>query len=253
MNVLRTLLGKRSPPRTAPGARVYAIGDVHGRPDLLARMLDTICRHDADRPAARRQIILIGDIIDRGPHSREALQMVDEARRRLPDLVVLLGNHEEMLLRALRGDEATLRGWMRVGGAETVQSFGLDPLAEDADAVPFVSALRRAVPPEWIEWIQSWPLAVRSGDYFFCHAGVRPGVALARQARGDLLWTRGGFLEDTRYHGAVVVHGHTITEDVDIRPNRIGVDTGAYASDLLSALCVEDRTLEVLSVRGDRG
>lgn len=236
-------------PRTAPDMRVYVVGDVHGCPDLLERMFDTIERDDADRGrTARRQVVLVGDIVDRGPRSREALQVVDDARRRLPDLVTLLGNHEEMMLRALQGDELALRGWLRVGGAETVESFGLSVLDEQADAVPYVAALQRAVPGAWVEWLRSWPLVFQSGDYFVCHAGVKPGVPLGRQTRRDLLWAREHFCDDPRDHGAVVVHGHTISEEVEIRPNRIGIDTGAYRTGTLSAVCLEGTGIDVLAV-----
>jgi serine/threonine protein phosphatase 1 len=229
--------------------RVYVVGDVHGRPDLLERMFDAIARDDADRgPSARRHVVLVGDIVDRGPQAREALQVVDDARRRLPDLVTLLGNHEEMMLRALQGDETALRGWMRVGGAETVASFGLPAIEEGADAVPYVAALRRAVPSEWVEWLKSWPLVFQSGDYFVCHAGVKPGVPLGRQARRDLLWAREHFCDDPRDHGAVIVHGHTISEEVEIRSNRIGIDTGAYRTGTLSAVCLDGTNVDVIAV-----
>jgi serine/threonine protein phosphatase 1 len=249
LKAFRALFGGPAAPRTQPGTRVYAIGDVHGRPDLLERMLDAVERHDAQRgPRTRREVVLVGDIIDRGPHPRAALQVLHNAARHFPGLVTLLGNHEEMLLRALAGDEVTIRGWMRVGGAETVESFGLAPLAEGED---FVAALQRAVPSEWVEWLQSWPLTARSGDYFICHAGVKPGVALARQSRRDLLWVRDEFLGDPRDHGAIIVHGHTISEEVEIRRNRIGIDTGAYRTGTLSAVCLEGTEVEVLTVHGD--
>jgi serine/threonine protein phosphatase 1 len=252
---MRTLLGgRRAAPRTAPGERLYVVGDVHGRPDLLERIFAEIEHDDARRgPVVRRHIVMVGDIVDRGPDPRAAMQVLEAAQQRLPDLVALLGNHEEMLLRAMRGDEGTIRGWMRVGGAETAESFGVAPLAEGVDAVPFVSALNRAVPEAWERWMQLWPLTFRSGDYFICHAGIRPGVALARQSRNDLLWAREAFLMDTRDHGAVIVHGHTISEEVELRPNRIGLDTGAYRSGVLSAVCLDGADVAVLAVHGDPG
>ncbi|SFS11010.1 metallophosphoesterase family protein [Sphingomonas jatrophae] len=253
MIVLRSLFGKRGAPRTAPGERVYAIGDVHGRPDLLDAMLVEIARHGSARgPAAQTHIVFIGDIIDRGPDSRGALERLEAATRRAPEIVTLLGNHEEMMLRALAGDEPTLRGWMRVGGAETVASFGLPPFAEAEDPVPWIAELRRAVPAEWVEWIRGWPLIVRSGDYFLCHAGIKPGVPLKRQLRRDFLWSREEFLDDMRDHGAVIVHGHTISDSVELRGNRIGIDTGAYRTGTLSAVCLDGETVEVLAVhRGE--
>lgn len=249
MNAIRTLFGRRAAPATALGERIYAIGDVHGRPDLLDRMLDAIGRHSAKMgPSQRLNIILIGDVVDRGPDPRGALQALDEARHRIPGMITLLGNHEEMLLRALAGDEPTLRGWMRVGGGETVESFGLRPIADDEDAVPYIAALRRAVPRAWVDWITTWPLTARSGDYLFVHAGVRPGVSLKRQARQHYLWGHEAFMEDARDHGAVVVHGHTIVPAAEIRSNRIAIDTGAYRSDTLSAIYLDGTTQQVLSV-----
>jgi len=245
----RSLIGRRSNPRTAPGERVYAIGDVHGMPDLLDAMLMAIGRHASTGPSSTRtRIVFIGDIVDRGPNSREALYRLRDAQDRMPEIITLLGNHEEMLLRALMGDESSLRGWMRVGGAETVESFGLKPLVEGEDAVPWIAELQRAIPDDLINWIRSWPLTARSGDYFFCHAGVRPGVPLKRQMRRDLLWARDEFLKDTRDHGAVIVHGHTISEDIELRGNRIGVDTGAYHSGKLSAVCLDGEDVEILTV-----
>lgn len=249
MLALRSLIGRRSEPRTAAGEQVYAIGDVHGRPDLLEAMLVAIAKHASARPPVpSTRIVFIGDIVDRGPSSREALERLMEAQSRMPGIITLMGNHEEMLLRALAGDEFTLRGWMRVGGAETVTSFGLAPLAEGEDPVPWIAELRRAVPSEWVEWIRGWPLTAQSGDYFFCHAGIRPGVPLKRQTRRDFLWAREDFLDDTRHHGAVIVHGHTISPEVELLRNRIGIDTGAYRSGTLSAIHLHGTEMEVLKV-----
>jgi len=252
MRALRNLWSRSKGPATAPGERVYVVGDVHGRADLLERMLAEIARHaGSSPPVSRTSVVFVGDIIDRGPHSREALALLDQARDRMPELVTLLGNHEEMLLRSIAGDETALRGWMRYGGAETVESFGLAPLAEEADAVPYVAALRRAVPDAWVEWLKSWPLTARSGDYFICHAGVKAGVALNRQARRDLLWARAGFVDNAHDHGSVIVHGHTITDAVEILPNRIGIDTGAYCTGTLSAVCLEGTRVDVLAVQAE--
>jgi serine/threonine protein phosphatase 1 len=254
MRALRNLWRKTSEPAAAPGERVYVIGDVHGRADLLAAMLAELARHAAaSAPVARTKVVFVGDIIDRGPDSRKALALLEEARHRMPELITLLGNHEEMLLRSVAGDETALRNWMRFGGAQTVESFGLAPLAEDADAVPYVAALRRAVPGAWIDWLKSWPLTERSGDYFIVHAGVKAGVALNRQARRDLLWARAGFVDNLHDHGSVIVHGHTISEAVELHPNRIGIDTGAYRSGTLSAICLEGMRTEVLAVQGPPG
>lgn len=218
-------------------------------PDLLEAMLTAIGQHaSASGSSSHVRIVFIGDIVDRGPSSREALYRLREAQDRMPEIVTILGNHEEMLLRALKGDEFSLRGWMQVGGAETVRSFGLEPLGEDDDAVPWLEELQRAIPTELVDWISDWPLTARSGDYFFCHAGIRPGIPLKRQVRRDLLWSRDEFLNDARDHGAVIVHGHTICENIELMSNRIGVDTGAYRSGRLSAVCLDGESVEILTV-----
>lgn len=220
---------------------------MHGRVDLLDELWGMIAAHSAARPAPRTMhIIFLGDIVDRGPDSRGALQWLDRMRHEAPGVVTLLGNHEEMLIRTCERDPMMFANWMRNGGEEAAASFGLAPF-DGEDAGDYIEQLRAAVTPEWIEWMRSWPLTATSGDYFFCHAGVKPGVALRKQQRRDLLWIREEFLDDPRDHGAVIVHGHTITPKVEMPGNRIGVDTGAYQSGVLSAVYLEDGKIEVLA------
>lgn len=225
---------------------MYAIGDVHGCVDLLDALWARIMAHQASRPAAATQIVFLGDIVDRGPNSRGALAWLDAKRHEVPGITTLLGNHEEMLLRTCDRDPMSFTNWLRNGGAEAVTSFGLPPF-DGGDAGSYIEAVRAAVSPEWIEWIRRWPLTAVSGDYFFCHAGVRPGVALRKQQRRELLWIREEFMDDPRDHGAVVVHGHTITPKVEVLANRIGVDTGAYATGVLSAVCLDGTSVEVIT------
>jgi serine/threonine protein phosphatase 1 len=176
-------------PEAAPGERVYAIGDVHGRLDLLRRLLATL-EADAAGPAPSAvRIVFLGDLIDRGPHSRQVLELVRLLQRRDPTrIVALAGNHEDLLLASVRGDAGAQRAWLRTGGDATLRSYRLDP----ADFAVLSAAergrlLRQAVGADMLAWLESLPLSWRSGDYFFCHAGVRPGVALKHQRREDLL------------------------------------------------------------------
>lgn len=237
-------------PSTQPGDRVYAVGDIHGRYDLLRALLDRIGDHAAALPPSESlHVVFLGDIVDRGPDSLKVLEFLYDLQSKSDRVVVLLGNHEDAMLQALDGDPAMLRDWMRVGGAATVRSFGLEPFVPGEDAGRYLRQLRAAVPREWAAWLKRLPLTARSGDYLFCHAGVRPGVALRRQTRNDLLWIRDDFLDDPRDHGAVIVHGHSIEPEALIRANRIGIDTGAYRTGELTALYLEGEKQELLSAK----
>lgn len=235
-------------PRTAEAERIYAIGDVHGRFDLLTGLLEKIERHSAALPEPGSQhVIMLGDLVDRGDSSARVLEYLYNVQRQTDRLIVLMGNHEELMLRALNGEPEMLRAWMRIGGAATVRSFGLEPPERDGDHAAYLRRLATVVPEEWVSWLSSLPLSARSGDYFFCHAGIRPGVPLKRQKRTDLLWIRDEFLDDRENHGAVVVHGHSIATEVEIHANRIGIDTGAYQTGVLTALYLEGDRQEIIS------
>jgi len=235
-------------PRTDKGGRVYAIGDIHGRYDLLTELLDRVGEHSAALPPSQSlHIVFLGDIIDRGPQSAQALELIFDLQSKSDNVILLLGNHEEAMLHALDGSVDSLRGWMGVGGDATVRSFGLEPWRRDEDPVGYLRRLRGVIPREWVGWLKRLPLSARSGDYFFCHAGVRPGVSLRRQLRQDLLWIREDFLDDPAYHGAIIVHGHSVEQAVSIRHNRIGIDTGAYHTGVLTALYLEDTRQEIIS------
>jgi serine/threonine protein phosphatase 1 len=165
-------------------------------------------------------------------------------------LIVLMGNHEEAMLRALQREPGMLRAWMRIGGDATLRSFGLTPPAREEDQTEFIRRIGQVVPPQWLDWMRALPLVARSGDYFFCHAGIRPGVPLNRQSRADLLWIRDEFLEDPEPQGVVVVHGHSISAEVELRSNRIGIDTGAYKTGVLTALYLEGTRRDIISTAG---
>ena len=236
-------------PSTDSGDRIYAIGDIHGRYDLLQLLIARIGEHSAGLPPARSlYVVLIGDIVDRGPQSAEVLAMLYDLQRKNSRVIVLLGNHEEAMLQALDGDTDALRRWLAVGGDKTLASFGIAPLQPEDDPRDYMNSARRTIPRQWLAWLRQLPLSVQSGDYYFVHAGVRPGVALARQVRDDMLWIRGEFLRSECDFGAVIVHGHSISAEVDIRPNRIGIDTGAYRSGVLSAIYLEGEKKDVVAV-----
>jgi serine/threonine protein phosphatase 1 len=223
----------------APGERVYAIGDVHGCRYELDRLLGMIDADSNARDAAHVRLILLGDLVDRGPDSAgvvaRARQLADRGTT-----TVLAGNHEELLLLASRGEREALSIFNRFGGRETLVSYGVDPDDYDDCALAEVPDLiQRAVPAEDLAFLAGLAEHARSGDYIFVHAGVRPGVPLHEQTGTDLRWIREPFLSHKGSYGAVVVHGHTITPEPDIRPNRIGIDTGAYESGILTAIGIE--------------
>ena len=227
--------------RVPDGVRVYAIGDVHGRRDLLDALLMQIGLDDADRGRADTRIVLLGDLVDRGPDSMGCVARAMELAAR--GATVLLGNHEAMFLDALDDVEA-LRHFLRVGGQPTILSYGLTAgmAADDYVALTLEelhARLPALVPPDHADFLRGLPLSARIGDYLFVHAGLRPGVPLAEQRREDMIWIRDRFLDSNLDHGAVVVHGHSIAKEVEERPNRIGIDTGAYASGRLTAVCLE--------------
>ena len=223
-----------------PGERVYAVGDVHGRFDLLQQLLEEIEADDRARGPAETHVVMLGDLIDRGPDSAA---IVDFFLSRLPSFArfhFVMGNHEEMLLTVL-DDPASpgLAHFLRFGGRETFESYRVPQrmldLYEDHASGDFASY----VPDEHRTFLAGFADWVRIGDYLFVHAGVRPDVPLDEQVGADLRWIRGSFLASGADHGAMVVHGHTITAEPEMRANRIGIDTGAFASGVLTALGLE--------------
>lgn len=239
--------------RAAPGddaPRIYAVGDVHGRLDLLERLVELIRRDAADRPPRPTRVILLGDFIDRGPDSATLIRMFMQLDRER-GFIVLKGNHEAAMTDALDGDHDALDMWLRHGGAATLASFGVDVTALGGDEGRLLRTARAAVPRAVRSWLRGLPTHVRFGRHYFVHAGVRPGVALDAQSDDDRLWIGEEFLRSDADHGAVIVHGHTIHEDgVHLGPNRIGVDTGAYRTGRLSAVGLEDARAWVLTATG---
>lgn len=235
-------------PRVPDGERVYAVGDVHGCLTLLNGLLTLLANDNARRDQARTTLVMLGDLIDRGPESRGVVERLLEVPTGFDSLVILRGNHEQFLLDALKRPQAVWDGWLSHGGRQTLASYGISERLAMSEPARFADALRREIPPRHLELFAEMPLSWRCGDYFFAHAGVRPGVTLDRQTARDLLMIRGEFLEADADHGAVVVHGHSIGEQTEVRPNRIGLDTGAYRTGILSAVRLEGGDQDFLTV-----
>ena len=228
--------------RVPDGIRVYAIGDIHGRIDLLRILHGQILADSSSlSPNIKNFVVYLGDYVDRGLESREVIDfLIDQP---LPgfESIYLRGNHEEALLKFLK-DITIGPSWFRIGGDATVYSYGVRiPLdvAPDQRFAYISKCLSDAIPPNHQAFLsrleQNWHI----GDYLFVHAGVRPGRPLDEQTTEDLLWIRDEFLDSTADHGSIVVHGHSVTEEPEIRKNRIGIDTGAYTSNILTCLVLE--------------
>jgi serine/threonine protein phosphatase 1 len=233
-------------PRIPEGTRIYAVADVHGRADLLSALLERIGSHLRAFPIARPIQVFLGDYIDRGPRSREVLGLLIE-RRRHCEMICLRGNHEALALRFL-DDPSTYSDWSRVGGCDTLLSYGVLAAGGSGRRAQrkAANAFRQALPDNHRQFLQDLPLSSTIGDFFFVHAGMRPGVPLDEQNEHDLLWIRQDFLLHDGDFGKVVIHGHTPTPKPDVRPNRINIDTGAYATGRLTCLILERDEMEFI-------
>ena len=206
LNFGRLLKARSGNPSTAEGERIYAIGDIHGRLDLMKDILARIERHATTLPPARSvHIVVLGDMIDRGPDSAAVLRYLHGVQQTTGRLIVLHGNHEELMLRALAGEPGMLRAWMRIGGSATIRSYGVEPPHRDDDQRAAVNDLLKVIPSNIIEWIRHLD------------------------------------------HGVMVVHGHSVSTDVEMRGNRIGIDTGAYRTGILTALYLEGEDRQIIS------
>jgi serine/threonine protein phosphatase 1 len=229
--------------------RLYVIGDIHGRADLLDRMVEEISRDLQASPIDDCLTVTLGDYIDRGPDSRGVIDRL--ARNPFPtDYVALKGNHEALLEQFLR-DPSVADHWRRLGGLETLHSYGVavGAMMLGRDYREGAAALRAAVPVEHRTFLASLKLSVTLGRYFLCHAGVRPGVPLARQSEDDLLGIRDEFLGSASDFGKIVVHGHTPIEVPAVLPNRINIDTGAFMTGRLTCVVLEADRPRFLSTR----
>lgn len=230
--------------------RIFAVGDIHGHDALLGRMLDAIRDDIAGRPKARNVVVFLGDLIDRGPDSAAVVErlrtLADEPFRP----VFISGNHEEVLLRILDGDHRLIGDWLRFGGKECAASYGLAAAdLRSSNGADSVKRLKAAIPESHQAFLRSFADSFVAGDYLFVHAGIRPGLPIEQQSLSDLRWIRRPFLDCKERHSHMIVHGHSISRDVEFRSGRIGVDTGAYRSGLLSAIVLEATGRRVIQVR----
>lgn len=242
LNKLRSLLGPKAPPPPPTllpaGQRVYAIGDIHGRNDLLRKIITLIEADESQRGTCDTTIIFLGDLVDRGDDSAGVIETARAlaGRRKVR---FLAGNHEEMLMGSIEREE-TLRHFLRHGGRETLLSYGLpQPVYNTATLTEVHEMLPALIPQTHRDFITAMEDRIVMGDYVFVHAGIRPGVPIEEQATSDLRWIRGEFIEDRTPRSFAVVHGHTITDEPQILAHRIGIDTGAFASGRLTAIGLE--------------
>lgn len=245
---IRFLKKKAPRPQVPDSVRIYAVGDIHGRLDLLDRLLSDIDADLARRPVVQPIVVFLGDYVDRGPDSAGVLERLiacDTAFK----LVCLKGNHEAFLLQFL-DDSALLTDWVRFGGLNTILSYGLSPsLSEltDKKSKEVAEEFCRAIPKSHRVFLAGLSLSFTCGDYFFVHAGVRAGIPFGEQSEHDLLWIRDDFLLHEDFFDKIVVHGHTPVAVPQVMPNRINIDTGAYATGRLTCLVLENDTVQFLN------
>ena len=241
---------ERMKPHAPSGVRVYAVGDIHGAAELVDQVLRKIDEDRGLHPVEKTLEIFLGDYIDRGPDSRGAIDRLIARAEERP-CIFLLGNHELELLEFIKKPQR-YRKWKSIGGVETLLSYGVEPTillsTERPDLVR--DRLVERMPERHVRFFSKLNPSVEIGDYFFVHAGVRPGVGLKEQSMSDLLTIRKGFLESNADFGKVVVHGHTPVERPEVHPNRIAIDTGAYVSGRLSCAVLENDQTRFLATGG---
>ena len=241
--ILRSNTSRRKP-RVPKDVRVYAMGDIHGRVDLLDAMLKRIDADLEKNPVSTGIEVYLGDYVDRGPASREVIDRL-VARNRTFRAVFLKGNHEEYLA-SFVANPAVLEDWQHYGGLQTLVSYGITPpidTGRDGHA-KLAAAFDLILPDSHRRFLDNLRLSFTCGDYFFVHAGVRPGIPLTKQREEDLLWICRDFLLCEEEFGKIIVHGHTPVPEPDVRPNRINIDTGAYATGRLTCLRLEEDRVE---------
>jgi serine/threonine protein phosphatase 1 len=225
--------------RVPNGTRVYCVGDIHGRDDLLEKMAERVKADMEGRSFDQVVTVFLGDYVDRSFGSMRVLERLSGSEWPTP-VIALAGNHEELLVTFLK-DENVLEIWRHLGGLETLYSYGVEvgPSIVKREFKKIQTEFAKRLPDHHRHFLETLKTSVAIGDYFFCHAGVRPGVPLNRQHRDDLLNIRDPFLFSEVEHGKLVVHGHTPSVAPEIRPNRIGIDTAAYATNRLTCLVLE--------------
>jgi serine/threonine protein phosphatase 1 len=239
---------QRQRPSLASDHRFYVIGDVHGRVDLLDEVLYKIAVDRVAHPSKEHAVVCVGDYVDRGPNSREVIDRLI-ACVRSQRTVLLKGNHEAYVLHFL-DNPSILSEWRLYGGLQTLVSYGLKPSLnpDPQEQRELARELKSVLPENHKALLEAMPATLVSGDFYFVHAGVRPGVPLNDQQEQDLLWIRDDFLCCEDDHGKIIVHGHTPVNEIDIRHNRINIDTGAYATGRLACLIIDGEDVEPLQI-----
>ena len=236
--------------QTPPDTVIYAIGDIHGRLDLLAALHERIAADARRRVAARKLLVYLGDYVSRGADSRGVVARVQEWQPPGFEPVWLRGNHEDLLLRFLGGENDAGRHWFDYDGLDTLADYGVAiadrGARDDASVITLRERFATALPREDLAFFSSLRVSHRAGDYCFVHGGVRPGVPLAQQRDHDCMWIRRSFLDSDLEHGAMIVHGHSISTQPEVRHNRIGIDTGAYRSGVLTCLVLDGNSHDFL-------
>jgi serine/threonine protein phosphatase 1 len=232
--------------RVPDGLRLYAIGDVHGCDDALAAVHAAIATDLVWRPVADHRIIHVGDYTDRGPDSAGVVERLVELTARDTRVLCLRGNHDQKLLDFLAHPAEAAPAFFSFGGKATLKSYDVNARGQNYDGLG--RQLAEKIPAAHRAFLAQLPYSVRFGDYFFCHAGIRPDVPLEAQTPDDLMWIRDGFLGDASDFGVVVVHGHTVTETLkpEIKPNRVDIDTGAVFGGPLTCLVLEGTEMRFL-------
>lgn len=245
--------GRTSAPRALPeGVRVYAVGDVHGQDDLLARMLERLCEDAQNAPQGTDiTLVMLGDYIDRGLGSRAVIERLSTLTSMPFHTRFLIGNHEATM-RDFLADAAVGPSWVEYGGGETLASYSVKPPAPGAPASVWEEAregLERALPEHHIAFLERLEPYVLAAPYVFVHAGVDVARPLEAQTEQELLWIRDSFLNARKAFDHVVVHGHTPEPDYHHDHRRIGIDTGAYLTGVLTAVRLEGSEVSFLQVR----
>lgn len=237
-------------PYLPPNRRVYCIGDIHGRLDLLEELHATILK-DCAAYEGDKVVVYLGDYIDRGAQSKQVLDLLIEKPLDGFETVHLLGNHEYAMLDFLKDPTGIGEAWLSFGGQVTCMSYGvgLGRVMMNMDVELLKEELEEKLPQSHLDFLNAMPLSHIEGSYYFVHAGIRPGVPIENQDVGDLLWIRDEFIASKQCYEYIVVHGHTISQEVESLPNRIGIDTGAYQTGMLTALVLERSEQRLLQTR----
>jgi serine/threonine protein phosphatase 1 len=243
----RTFLNGDNLSNDGGNERVYVVGDIHGRLDLLDRMIKKIEWDLEENPVDDALTVTLGDYVDRGPESRGVLDRL--ACNPFPTTYIALKGNHEVLLEAFLRDPMVASQWRRFGGVETLHSYGVSisaiMIGKGFDEAS--DKFRKSIPEKHFQFLRSLKLSLPIGQYFLCHAGVRPGIPLEHQRTEDLLWIREEFMNSNISFGKIVVHGHTPVASPEVLPTRINIDTGAFATGRLTCLVLEGSGRRFLS------